>query len=57
MRVRIRHTPYRDIKRKDRGTVIAKKHVGTRHEVWRVQVGDISRLFYPNELEVLNGRA
>ena len=57
MRVKVRHTPYRDINRKDVGKVIAKQRVGTRFKVWRMQVGDISRLFYPNELEVLHDRA
>lgn len=54
MKVRIKSSPYRDIKRKDVGVVTLKQFVGTVQEVWRVQVKDTSRLFSPNEVGVLN---
>ncbi len=54
MKVKVKSSPYHDIKRKAIGEVVFIQFKGTVHEVWRVQVKGNSRLFYPSELEVLN---
>ncbi len=54
MKVRIKSSPYHDIRRKDIGLVTLIQFRGTIQEVWHVQVKGNSRLFYPDEVEVLN---
>ncbi len=60
MRVKVKRSPYRSVKKGAKGTVVQKKFVGTVHEVWRLELDNAGvkccQLFFPNELEVINGR-
>ncbi len=67
MRVKVKQSPYRSVKKGAVGEVIGRKHEGTKNEIWKVETTEIRRVkhiptkftqawfFYINELEVIDG--
>ena len=58
VRVKVKGSPYRAVKRGVVGEVVERKYVGTTYEILKVRLpGGAEWAFHPDELEALDGAA